>query len=227
MKRRKNRIILEFSEFNLQRYNQDNAQVSLGVTSDPSMSVNAFDRHNDAIRFGMSRINGIMKSLSNSFAFRGLKAKLSFEEQRPEKLKILRILPNNTDFNVYISFEINEKEYNGVIKNLLGNTDVNSDVFDDNDLIQSKEWVIRLKGLFIETIKKWLLIEPGEYKFLNDKMNCFNLKTGVLLTLNKNNIITVIKTIPKENKIVFKYKNDEYFMNKNNFIYFNYWFEKI
>ena len=227
MKRRKNRIILEFSEFNLQRYNQDNAQVSLGVTSDPSMSVNAFDRHNDAIRFGMSRINGIMKSLSNSFAFRGLKAKLSFEEQRPEKLKILRILPNNTDFNVYISFEINEKEYNGVIKNLLGNTDVNSDVFDDNDLIQSKEWVIRLKGLFVETIKKWLLIEPGEYKFINDKMNCFNLKTGVLLTLNKNNIITVIKTIPKENKIVFKYKNDEYFMNKNNFIYFNYWFEKI
>ena len=91
MKRRKNRIILEFSEFNLQRYNQDNAQVSLGVTSDPSMSVNAFDRHNDAIRFGMSRINGIMKSLSNSFAFRGLKAKLSFEEQRPEKLKILRM----------------------------------------------------------------------------------------------------------------------------------------
>ena len=227
MKRRKNRIILEFSEFNLQRYNQDNAQVSLGVTSDPSMSVNAFDRHNDAIRFGMSRINGIMKSLSNSFAFRGLKAKLSFEEQLPEKLKILRILPNNTDFNVYISFEINEKEYNGVIKNLLGNTDVNSDVFDDNDLIQSKEWVIRLKGLFVETIKKWLLIEPGEYKFINDKMNCFNLKTGVLLTLNKNNIITVIKTIPKENKIVFKYKNDEYFMNKNNFIYFNYWFEKI
>ena len=104
---------------------------------------------------------------------------------------------------------------------------MNSDVFDDNDLIQSKEWVIRLKGLFVETIKKWLLIEPGEYKFINDKMNCFNLKTGVLLTLNKNNIITVIKTIPKENKIVFKYKNDEYFMNKNNFIYFNYWFEKI
>ena len=113
------KLILEFSEFNTMRLNSDNTDVSIGLAPDNSLSVNAFDRHQDGIRAGMSRINNIMKSLSNTSAYRNLKSKLTYEQQQPNALKILRVIPCNTDYNIYLSFIINEKEYNGLIKNIL------------------------------------------------------------------------------------------------------------
>ena len=85
--------IYEFSEFNLQRYNSDSRMVSVGTTTDPSLSTNAFDKFEDSIRVGMSRINNLMKSLSNSSAYKNLKQKLTFEKQTPTSIKILRIIP--------------------------------------------------------------------------------------------------------------------------------------
>ena len=40
-------LIREFSEFNLQRFNSDNTDVSIGLAPDNSLSVNAFDRQQD------------------------------------------------------------------------------------------------------------------------------------------------------------------------------------
>jgi len=225
---KKMKLILEFSEFNLQRFNSDNTDVSIGLAPDNSLSVNAFDRHEDTIRQGMSRINTIMTSLSNSSAYRNLKSKLTFENQKPEHLKILRIVPNNVDYFVYITFQINDNEYDGVIKNILStHPTFVSNVFQDNNLTQNEEWKIRVKGLIIESFKKFINIEPGKYKIINDKITCSNNNTGAQKILSKDDVIEVIKTIMPENKIIIKFNNDFYTLTKNNFIYFNYWFNKL
>jgi hypothetical protein len=223
----KNRLILEFSEFNLQRYNSDSRMVSVGTTTDPTLSVNAFDRHEDSIRVGMSRVTNIMKSLSNSNAYKSLKQKLTFEQQTPSSIKILRIIPDNVNYSVYLSTVINEMEYDGVIKDILSKNPVfNTNIFKSESLVQSEEWQIRLKGLIIESIKKWLNIEPNKYTLLNEKVDCFNTLTGGIKTITKGTTIDVLNTSVNENRITIKIDNEVYNLTKDNFIYFNYWFEK-
>ena len=213
--------IYEFSEFS------DTRAMSGGNTTDPSLSVNAFDRHEDSIRVGMSRVNNIMKSLSNSSAYRSLKSKLTFENQRPSSIKILRIIPNNVDYYVYLTTTINEMEYDGVIKNILSkNPQLNSNIFKSENLVQSEEWEVRLKGLIVESIKKWLNSPPNTYNILNEQITCINLKTGELKTLSKGNVIEVLRTSINENKITIKHDSEVYNLTKDNFVYFNYWFEK-
>lgn len=223
------KLILEFSEFNLQRFNSDNTDVSIGLAPDNSLSVNAFDRHQDAIRVGMSRINTIMRSLSNSSAFRNLKSKLTFDEQKPTSLRILRITPTNNDYHVYLSFVIQDKEYNGVIKNALGHNPIftSPDVFNDRELVQLPEWQIKLRGLLIQSFKQFLNVESGKYKAIEDKVIAFNNLTGKILEIRKDDTIEVIQTLPKENKIVIRYNNDLYTLRNNSYIYFNYWFHQL
>jgi hypothetical protein len=226
--KRKAKLILEFTEFNLQRFNSDNTSVSMGLVPDKQLSVNAFDRFEDDIRTSSSRINNIMKSLTNTSAFTSLKSKINFEKQNPTSLKILRIIPNNVDYFIYVSFIIADNEYDGVIQNILSKSpSFISNVFSDSrNLVQSEEWQIRLKGLLIQTIRKWLDIEPGKYKTLKD-IDCTNLTTGAIKTIKVDSTIEVKKTIPFENKIVIKFDNDLYNLTNSNFIYFNYWFNKL
>ena len=68
----KNKLILEFTEFNALRANPDSAAMSVSV-SNPELSINAFDRHEDVIRAATAKLNGLMKSLSNSPQFGILK----------------------------------------------------------------------------------------------------------------------------------------------------------
>jgi hypothetical protein len=227
MKRRL-KLILEFTDFNLQRFNSDNTSVSMGLAPDKQLSVNAFDRFEDDIRVSSSRINNIMKSLTNTSAFTSLKSKINFEKQNPTSLKIIRIIPNNVDYFIYISFIIADNEYDGVIQNILSKSPYFiSNVFSDSrNLVQSEEWQIRLKGLLIQTIKKWLDIEPGKYKTLKN-IDCINTITGNNKTIKVGSTIEVKKTFPSENKIVIKHDNDLYVLTNSNFIYFNYWFEKL
>jgi len=222
-------IIRETSEFNFNRFNSDNTDVSIGLAPDNTLSVNAFDRHEDTVRTGMSRINNIMKSLSNTTAYSNLKSKLSLQEQNPTKLNIIRIVPTNADYYVYLSFVIKDKEYNGVIKNVLSRMPIfdSPDVFKDQTLTQMPEWQIRLKGLLINSFKQFLNVEPGKYKAIQDKVIAFNTKTGSELTIRKDDTIEVIDTITNENKIVIKYNNDSYILRNNSFVYFNYWFINV
>lgn len=227
MKKPKNKIILEFSEFNALRFNQDSSPVSVGTTVDSSTSVNAFDRYENMIRQSTSKINSILQSLGNSSAYRDLKDRLAFSDQKPLSIKINRIIPQGVNYYAYISFKIKDVEYDGVVKDLLNRTpQFTSNVFSDNELIQSMEWAIRLKGLIINTIKKWIIIEPGKYSLLNDSVDCFNIYKGNIKTLKKGSIIEVIKTIPNENRIIIKINNQPHNLINDAYIYFNYWFVK-
>jgi hypothetical protein len=222
----RNKLILEFSEFNAQRLNPDSAQMGIHVDN-PQLSINAFDKHEDAIRTGVSRINNILHSLSNTSSFKSLKSKLALAEQQIKSLKVLRIVNSDSvNWDFYISFVIGDDEYFGVVKKLTSkNPEFTSEVFKDFDLVQTKEWIIRLRGLVIKTLKQWLRPDEGVYKLLNDEVICYSIDLGKMVTLKKGIEVEVVRTF--ENKIIIKYKGDHFNLVNNNFIYFNYWFEKI
>jgi hypothetical protein len=139
-------------------------------------------------------------------------------------MKILRIIKSNEmNYDAYISFVIGENEYYGVINDLLSKMPtVQSEVFKDIDLIQTKEWVIRTKGLITKTVKKWLKPEKGTYVLLNDKLICYDTKTGKMTELQKDDEIQVINS--NDAQILINYNDDQYILVNDNFVYFNWWF---
>lgn len=219
-------LICEFNEFTNMRMNPDSVQSSVHV-DDPQLSINAFDKHQDAIRQALSRIDGILHSLSNSNQYKFLKGKLGLEEQNITNMRIIRIVKEGISYDVYISFTINnENEYWGVIKNILSlNPEVTSEVFKDGDLVQTKEWVIKTKGLLLKVIKNFLKPEPGKWKLLNDNITCYSLETGKLMKMEKGAEIEVLKSY--NDSIIIKFENVKYSLHNDNYIYFNYWFEKL
>ena len=89
--KRRNKLILEFTEFNLQRLNPDSVQASMHV-DDPQLSTNAFDKHQDGLRAAMSRVNDILNSLSGTDAYRNLNPSISQSTASKGKLLGIEIL---------------------------------------------------------------------------------------------------------------------------------------
>lgn len=224
--KRRNKLILEFTEFNLQRFNADSARASVHV-DDPQLSINAFDKFQDAIRQAMSRINGILFNLKGTSAYSNLRSKLALEHQDIQSLKIQRITKvNSISYDVYLTFIINDEEYWGVIENIMGlNPKFTSEVFKDFDLLQPKEWIIKIRGLIIKTVKMWLKPEPGVYKLLNDEVICYSVDTGKQLKMSQGIEIELVRS--HDDKLVVKNENDYYNLTGDNYIYFNWWFQKV
>ena len=224
--KKRNKLILEFTEFNMQRLNPDSVQASMHV-DDPSLSTNAFDKHQDGIRQAMSRVNDILWNLTGSNAYKNLRGKLALEDQDIKSMKILRIVKvNGINYDVYVTFVIGDNEYWGVINGILtSNPELESEVFKDYDLYQAKEWIIKIKGLVIKTIKTWMKPEPGKYKLINDEVICFSIETGRQLEMQKGIEIEVVRAY--DNRIVVRHESETYNLVGDNYVYFNWWFENI
>jgi len=222
----RNRLILEFTEFNIQRMNPDSARASIHV-DDPQLSIDAFDKHQDGIRQALSRINDILYKVKGSTAYSNLRSKLSLDDQDIQSMKILRIVKNETlKYTAYITLVIDDEEYWGEVEDVVGlNPIFSSELFKDFDLLQPKEWVIKIKGLVIKTLRTWLKPENGNYKLLNNEVICYSTETGRQLSMQQGIEIEVLKSY--DNKIVIKHESDTYNLIGDNFIYFNWWFEKV
>lgn len=226
MKSRNNRLILEFTEFNLQRFNSDSVQVATHVDN-PQLSTDAFNKHQDAIRQATARINDILYNIKGTNTYSRLRSNLTLEDQDVTNIKILRIVKNNSvNYTVYLTITIKEKEYWGKIENVLGESSkFKSEVFKDQDLYQPKEWIIKTKGIVKKTIKKWLMPSPGIYKLLNDEIICYSVDTGKQLIMKKDIEIELVRSY--KDKIIISYQNNKYNLFDDNYIYFNWWFKKI
>jgi len=223
---KKYKLILEFSEFNAQRMNSDSVQASVHVDN-PTLSTNAFDKHEDIVRQSISRLGQLQGSMMGSAAYRSLKSKLSLDDQDVTALKIIRIVKNtNLNYDVFISFIIDGEEYWGVIKNILSNdAKLKSEVFKDSELIQTKEWIIKLEGFLLKNVLNFLKPNSGFYKQLKDDVICFSGVDGKMLKMNIGTEIEVLKSY--NDKIIFRHDGVKYHMTGDNFVYFNWWFEKI
>lgn len=218
--------VFETSEFNLQRFNSDSVQASAHV-DDPSLSINAFDKNQDMIRQAMSRINDIMYNLKGTNAYKALRSKLALEEQDIKTLKVLRIIKSTSlKYDVYIAFTIGEEEYWGVVEDIMSNSpELTSEVFKNADLYQPKEWIIKIKGLIVKTLKTWLKPEPGMYRLLNNEVYCYSVETGKQLKMDTGIEIELIRAY--NDRLVIKHDVDTYNLVGDNYVYFNWWFEKI
>jgi hypothetical protein len=218
-------LLLEFTEFNLQRSNQDSTQPAVSVPN-PALSQDAYSRHQDSIRSAMVNLSSIMKSMSYLTQFKALRSKILLETQDIKSLTIIRIISTLVNYNIYIKFLIDETEYWGVINNILDqNPTLDSEVFKDQNLINSVEWQIKIKGIIIKEIKNWLNPKPGNYKLLLDSLVCYSIDTQQEIKLMKSDIINLISVI--DYKIIFLFNNKHYYLVNDSYIYFNYWFEPI
>jgi hypothetical protein len=225
IKKYKSFLLKEMTEFNLQRMNPDSVQASVHVDN-PQLSINAFDKHQDVIRQAISKLGTLNKALQNTNGYRALKSKLGLEDQDISNIKIIRITKSlGLSYDVYISFIIDSEEYWGVITNILSNPDLKSEVFKDQDLIQTKEWIIKIKGLIIKNVKSWMKPQFGKFKLINDQVDCYSSENGKMLILPKDSVIEVLKSY--DDKIIFEYDNKQYTLRGDNFVYFNWWFEPI
>ena len=224
--KKRNKLILEFTEFNIQRFNPDSARASVHV-DDPQLSIDAFDKHQDGIRQALSRVNDILYKIKGTSAYSTLRSKLALEEQDIQSLKILRVFKTEAlKYTVYLTLVIEGEEYWGEVEDIIGlNPTFTSELFKDHDLFQPKEWVIKIKGLVIKTIRTWLKPGSGNYKLLNDRVICYSTETGKQLEMSEGIEVEVLKSY--ENKIVIKHENDTYNLVGDNFVYFNWWFEKL
>lgn len=221
---KENKLILEFTEFNLQRMNSDSVQPAMHV-DDPQLSTNAFDKHQDAIRVALSKVNDILRTLKSNTVYSDLRSQLSLENQDVKSLKIQRIYKSSgVRYDVYLTIVIRDKEYWGRIKDITGvNTTFDSELFMDDDLYKPNEWVIKTKGIVIQTIKKWLTIKKGEYELIADKIYTTSSITGNRMSIVKGEKIKVINT--HKNSILIEYNDDRMELINDNFIFFNWWFK--
>lgn len=226
IKKYNNFILLEMTEFNLQRYNTP-SPMGLPNVDDPRLSLDAFDKHNDGIRSAIARVNDILFKLKGTSDYSVLRSKLALEDQDIQRIKIQRInKTNGVNYDVYLTIMIDDEEYWGKISNITGfDSNFTSEVFKDFDLLQPKEWVIKIKGLVIKTIKTWLKPLPGNYTLLNDEVVCYSVDTGKQLRMEKGIEIELVRS--HDNKIIIKHDTDYYNLVGDNFVYFNWWFEKI
>lgn len=224
--KRNNRLILEFTEFNLQRFNDTSVQSSVHV-DDPQLSLNAFDKHLDGIRAAMSRLDDIMGRLSDTGAYRNLRSKLAMDNQNIKDLVVLRIVKvNNISYDAYVRFTIEDDVYWGVIQNVTSqNPSFKSEVFRDFELHQAKEWIIKIKGLIIKTVKEWMKPESGTYRLIENEIECYSVDTGKQLLMRKGIEIDLVRA--HADKIVIRYDDDTYNLFGDNLVYFNWWFEKV
>ena len=112
-------LVNESTEFNYQRLNSDSVRASIHV-DDPSLSINAFDKHEDVVRQVISKLGNLSRALQNTQGYKVLKSKLSLEDQEISNVKIIRIVKSSSfQYDVYLSFKIDEDEYWGVITDIL------------------------------------------------------------------------------------------------------------
>jgi hypothetical protein len=142
-------------------------------------------------------------------------------------MKVLRLVDTDSvNWDAYISFVIGEEEYYGQIKNLLSpEPQIKSEVFKDFDLVQSKEWILRTKGLLLKAVLEWLHPEDGTYQLLNEFIICADNLTGQIIKIEKDSKVEVVNSY--DNKIIIRYNDKNYTLSNKNFVYFNYWFLKV
>jgi hypothetical protein len=167
-----------------------------------------------------------MMNLKGTTAYSQLRSKLALENQDIKSLKIQKIVKNSIKYDAYITTTIGDEDYWGVVEDVQSpNPDFTSEIFKDFDLYQPKEWTIKIKGLVIKTIKQWLKPEPGLYRLLNDEVICYSVDTGKLLKMENGIEVDLVRSY--DDKIIIRYDSNTYNLVGDNYIYFNWWFEKI
>ena len=215
------KLILEFSEFNFMRLNGDTIPQAMHVDN-PQLSLDGYDRFDQHIKNAFNRLNSIYRDIEKTKSAFNLRKQTLTDIYDIKNIKVLRIFPKeDIHYNIYITFEIQGKEYHGVIKRFKSKQqEFSSEAFSDPFLNMSYEWVIRAKGNIINAIESWLIVPQGKYKAL-DEQYFICKETGKMFYLEKGDIFNVIRSNSTSHTI--EYKNAVGELKNRFYMYFNYY----
>jgi len=211
-----------------------------GFAVDPKMSVygHADSPYTDQYYRTPMMVNsllGIMKQINKDVVtnYGAIKYDQFLEDvDEYTDLKILRISINaNQTVDVYISFFFGEEEFFGVYKrfNWIQKEYLISDLFTDSRFRYiDKEYRLKLDNYFRKILSKWFKPNKDEYLSLKE-VSCRD-KMGDKFMLPQNSKIEVKNSnVDKDGNayIQFICKGEPYVLNKNDYYFFNYWFEKV
>ena len=85
--------------------------------------------------------------------------------------------------------------------------------------------MVRISGLLIKTIRNWISPNEGDYVSLKGDITATSLISGKFILIDKDSLITVTGSDEEECKVYITYDGDKMMLNRNNYVYFNYYFE--
>lgn len=187
--------------------------------------------------FFINNLMGMMKSIYNDYDsnYGHTKYDQFLEDiENYKDFKILRLSINESlTIDVYISFYFNDEEYFGVYKkfNWIQKPTLKSDLFTDSNYgYIDSEYRLKLDNYLYKVLIRWFKPETDcWYENKSDTLSCRD-DMGSKFLLPKNAKIKVLmsKTDKDGNSYIkFKYNDKTYVINKNDYYFFNYWFEKI
>lgn len=205
----------------------DNTLRSSFYVLDKTIALNPYDRYKYDIEDTIRKIKYFNKLIIGNL--NNINDVIKEYNLKIRKIIIIKILKNNNgDYDVYVKINyVDDEEDNyhwGVIKNILSiNPQFKSDIL--TNVIRDKNITSKICGGIVKTILEWLTPKPGYYEILCDYISCFDLLTGKHCKIYCGEIIKIIKSDIRKQKII--YKNKEYKLDTDSTIYFNWWFKKI
>jgi hypothetical protein len=149
-----------------------------------------------------------------------------------KNLKVLRIFPNEyLTIDVYISFEFEGEEFFGVYRkfNDFKKPKLDCDIFHDPRFgYIDKEYYLKLSNHLYKVLYNWFIPDKGFYINLKDD-NRMKDELGRLMELKKGTVVEVLgynKESDDKPHIILRYGKNNYFIENNDYFFFNYWFEK-
>jgi hypothetical protein len=218
------KLLLEFSEFNYQRLNSDSVPQSTHV-DDPRLSLGSYNRFLSNLTNSFNRLNHIFKSINKTTTGVSLKTGSRFNIRNIKNIKVIRIVPkNDIYYNIYLTFELEEVEYHGVIERINSlEPQFKSEFFKTTQYFITHEWGIRMRGNIIKAVKMWLIPEEGKYESLKD-IRGIKKNTGEIIKIEKHSTVELIKSDHTHHSLIY---NDEVVvLDGINYYYFNYYFRK-
>jgi len=227
MKKRDNHLLLEFTEFNMMRMGRDVVPQSTHVDN-PHASFGSYNRFQMNLAASINRLTDVYRNINMSSAGMGLTgSKDLIKLDSFKNIKCLKIAKNrDIYYDIYFTFilDINDKEYYGVIENMnSAKPNVRSEIFKDESLYLTNDFVMRIKGNLIKAFNIWLNIRPGIYTCLVDDIICIERDSGKQLHILYNTDIEVRRT--NNNEIHILYDGKKCILKDTYFYFFNYWFE--
>lgn len=151
-----------------------------------------------------------------------------------KNIKILRIFENNNlKLDVFISFNYDNNEYFGALKNFngLSKPKFESELFYEPEYQYrfDSEYKLKLSNFFYKKLEKWFIPEKGFYKNLKPN-NRIKDTMGKLYEMKNEQIIEVLGyNISNDNNpyLIIKVKDKTYHIENNDYYYFKWRFEKM
>jgi len=219
------KLLLEFSEFNYQRLNSDSVPQSTHV-DDPRLSLGSYNRFLSNLTNSYNRLNHIFKSINKTTTGVSLKSGKKLNIRNIKNIKVIRIVPtDDIYYNIYLTFELEDKEYNGVIERINSlKPQFRSELFKTTQYFISHEWGIRMRGNIIKAVKMWLNPENGKYKTLKNIMG-ISKNTGERKKIPMGTEVELVKSVQQKHHLKTQ-EEEEVILSGINYYYFNYYFQK-